>query len=259
MDVSNMLNYIREYNIETSISVPRGTSVPRFNLTMLYNRLNEARNTFIMLIDKQLNVDAALLAGNILELCATIYYIKSSKDQELNTRKYVAKSCANTACDILVIDKSDLSDERYKGLFDDCVGYLADTGHLILRPKGVDKLKYNKGIVSKLRSTDRNNKDKRDIIKENYELPIVKNYLNCFIAGIQQQLQDNSAENTQNLGQVIQLFYTLYCSFKHAGPIIYHSEITDENITFKNIESAVSIPAVYLSLDMISDNPVYIK
>lgn len=261
MSTEEMLNYIQKYNIESSASLPRNISIPGFNLNLLHKRLSEARNAFLLLNDAKMYVDAALIAGHVLEVCATIYYIKFANDKELNARKYVAKSSVNTIYSILDIDKSDLKDDMYKGIFDECVGYLVETGHLILKypPKKADKHKYNQNLISNLRSTDRTNQEKRKIVKENYEMPIVNDYLNCFLSGIKQKLRENTTEKAESLSQAIKVFYFSYCGFKHAGPSIYPGEIKETEIKLNELSPDTYIPAVFLSLDMIANDPIYIK
>ena len=261
MQNEQMLEYIQKYNIESSKILPKNISIPGFNLNLLYKRLNEARNAFLLLNDTKMYVDAALIAGHVLEVCATIYYIKFANDKELNARKYVAKSSVNTIFSILDIDQSDLKDDMYKGIFDECVGYLAETGHLILKcpPKNTDKHKYNQNLISNLRSMDRTNQEKRKIVKENYEMPIVNDYLNCFLSGIKQKLQENTTEKAESLIQAIKVFYFSYCGFKHAGPSIYPGEIKETEIKLNELSPDTYIPAVFLSLDMVANDPIYIK
>lgn len=261
MSTEEMLDYIQKYNIESSVSLPRNISIPGFNLNLLYKRLNEAKKAFLLLNDTKMYVDAALIAGHVLEVCATIYYIKFANDKELNARKYVAKSSVNTIFSILDIDQSDLKDDMYKGIFDECVDYLAETGHLILKcpPKNTDKHKYNQNLISNLRSMDRTNQEKRKIVKENYEMPIVNDYLNCFLSGIKQKLRENTTEKAESLIQAIKVFYFSYCGFKHAGPLIYPGEIKETEIKLSELSPDTYIPAVFLSLDMIANDPIYIK
>ena len=117
MSIEEMLDYIQKYNIESSVSLPKNISIHGFNLNLLHKRLNEARNAFLLLNDAKMYVDAALIAGHVLEVCATIYYIKSANNIEINARKYVARSAVSTIFSILEIDTSNLENEIYKGLF----------------------------------------------------------------------------------------------------------------------------------------------
>lgn len=261
MSTEEMLDHIQKYNIESSVTLPKNISIPGFNLNLLHKRLNEARNAFMLLNDAKMYVDAALIAGHVLEVCATMYYIKFANDKELNARKYVAKSSVKTVFSILDIDKSDLRDDMYKGIFDECIGYLVETGHLILKcpPKNADKHKYNQNLISNLRSTDRANQEKRKIVKENYEMPIVNDYLNCFLSGIKHKLQENTTEKAESLIQAIKVFYFSYCGFKHAGPSIYPGEIKEKEIKINEFSPDTYIPVVFLSLDMIEDKSIYIK
>lgn len=75
MATEEMLDYIQKYNIESSVSLPRNISIPGFNLNLLYKRLNEARNAFLLLNDTKMYVDAALIAGHVLWRFAQQYII----------------------------------------------------------------------------------------------------------------------------------------------------------------------------------------
>ena len=81
-----MLEYIRHYYIESDVVVPRRASVSGLNLRVLSKRLHDARNAFLVLIDNNMFVDACLIAGHILEVSATIHYIRSAADKMLNSR-----------------------------------------------------------------------------------------------------------------------------------------------------------------------------
>ena len=187
MSIEEMLDYIQKYNIESSVSLPKNISIHGFNLNLLHKRLNEARNAFLLLNDAKMYVDAALIAGHVLEVCATIYYIKSANNIEINARKYVARSAVSTIFSILEIDTSNLENEIYKGLFEECVRYLEKTGSLILKGVGkdTDKEICNKKIIAQLRSKTSTNKEKRDLLKNSYEMPVISDILNCFVAGMQ--------------------------------------------------------------------------
>lgn len=260
MQNEQMLEYIRNYYIESDVVVPRRASVPGFNLRVLSKRLHDARNVFLVLIDNNMFVDACLIAGHILEVSATMHYIRSAADKMLNSRRYVAKSSANVIYDMLQIDTSNLQDKQYRELFQEFLEHLKDTGHLIVKaPKKADKHKFNAEMISKLSSIDRDNVSKRKLIKENYEMPIVNDYLNCFIRGMQKKLKENTSEDAATLEQAIRLFYVSYCRFKHASALMYPGVVENEQVVIKEPGANLTIPAVFLSLDMLSDKPVYLK
>lgn len=260
MDVENYLTYIKGYNIDVDNVVSRQDSVVGLNLKILYKRLHDAKDAFMLLCDNNMNTDAMLIAGHILETCATIHYIKAAKDKIFNTRRYVAKSTVSSAYDLLGIDNTNLQDEKYKLAMDDFLDYLDDVGHLILKPsKKEDRKQLNKKLVSKLRSANLTNKDKRKLIKEYYDMPIVNDYINCFISGMQNAVKDKPDENAEKLEEAIKLFYVSYCRIKHASALLYPGEIYADKVIIRDNKEELCIPAVFLSLDMISDTPAYLK
>ena len=258
MDVTKYLNYIHGYKIDVDNVVYRRDAVIGLNLKILYKRLHDAKDAFMLLCKNNLNTDAVLIAGHILETCATIHYIKSAKDKLLNARRYVAKSSINTAYDLLGIDNSNLQDEKYKLAIYEFLDYLDDVGHLILKPtKKEDKKQLNAKIVLKLRSPNFTNKEKRKFIKESYEMPIVNDYLNCFISGMQKAIQNRPDEKPESLKEAIKLFYVSYCRIKHASVLLYPGEIKGDSVIINDNKEELCVPAVALSLDMISDTPSY--
>jgi len=260
MDLLALLNYVRGYKIDNSSMMLRNGSVSELNLKILNKRLYDARKAFLLLYDNGMHTDSALIAGHILEICAAIYYIKSAKDKDLNTRRYVAKCSVSSAYDLLAVDDSELQNEEYKLAIQEFLDYLQDVGHLILRPsKKEDKKQFNKELISKLSATDKTNNDKRKLLKEYYEMPVVNDYLNCFVSGLYKGLKDNENENAQKLAQAIRLFYISYCRIKHASALMYPGYPDDEKIIIGENTETLWLPAVFLSLDIIAENPIYIK
>lgn len=258
MQNEQMLEYIRNYYIESDVVVPKRASVPGFNLRVLSKRLHDARNAFLVLIDNNMFVDACLIAGHILEVSATIHYIRSAADKMLNSRRYIAKSTIQSVYDLLGIDNSNLQDDKYRLTINEFLDYLEDVGHLILKPiKKEDKKQLNYKFVSKLRCLELTNKEKRKLIKEFYEMPIVNDYLNCFYSGMQKNIQTKPEENPDALKEALKLFYVSYCRIKHTSALLYPGEIKADHIIILDNEEKLCVPAVALSLDMISDSPSY--
>lgn len=259
MDADAYLHYVRNYHIELDNVIPLNETVPGLNLKLLNKRLYGAKEAFLYLHDKGMHMDAMLIAGHILEICAAIYYIKSATDKLLNARLYVAKSTVQSLHDILEIDQSELNDEQYKGAAYDCLDYLNSLGHLIVKTKKENKKEFNKSIVSRLKSEELSNSAKITQINKNYEKPVVKFYTDNFIDGIKEKAKNNPNENVQKLEEAIRLFYATYCRIKHASALIYPAHVEKDQLVIDTNNAELSVPAVFLCLDMISDHPEYLK
>ena len=259
MDIDAYLNYIRNYDIKVDNIVPLNGTVPGLNLQLLSKRLHDAKEAFLYLHDKNMPMDAMLIAGHIFEICAAIYYIKSAKDKLLNARLYVAKSTVQSLHDMLEIDQSELKDEQYKGAVDDCLDYLYDLGHLILKTKKENKKELNKSIVSKLKSEEIINSVKMTQVNKNYDKPVVKFYTDNFIEGIKEKAKNNPNESIQKLEEAMRLFYASYCRIKHASALIYPAHVEKDHLVIDNNHAELSVPGVFLCLDAISDHPEYLK
>lgn len=259
MDIDAYLNYIRNYDIKVDNVVPLNGTVPGLNLQLLSKRLHDAKEAFLCLHDKNMPMDAMLMAGHIFEICAAIYYIKSAKDKLLNARLYVAKSTVQSLHDMLEIDQSELTDEQYEGAVSDCLDYLVGLGHLILKRNKENKKEFNKSVVAKLKSGELSNSKKITQININYEKPVVKFYTDNFIDGIKEKAKNNQNENVQKLEEAMRLFYASYCRIKHASALIYPAHVEKDRLIIDNNNAELSVPAVFLCLDMISDHPEYLK
>lgn len=259
INVALLLDSIRNYDIDNTNIIPNGISIPDFNLTLLNKRLYDARKAFLLLCENNMNSDSELIAGHILETCAIIYYIKSAADKLLNSRKYIAKSSASTVYDILSLEAAATEDGKYNAFFKDLLDYLNHTGHLIVKEtKSEDKHKFNQHLLSQLKNNDKNNNEKRKLIKKHYELPIVNDYLNHFIAGMRAKALHNDYPAAQ-YDEALRLFYMSYCRLKHATPFLYPSKEADTTITITDNPQEIIVPAVFMCMDMIVDKPVYFK
>lgn len=260
MDNKAYLQYIRDYQIDINNVVSLNDTVPGLNLKLLNKRLHDAKEAFLYLHDNNLHMDSMLVAGHILEICSAIYYIKFAKDKLLNARLYVAKSTVQSLYDILEIDQSDLKDEQYKGAVYDFLDYLYDLGHLVLNPVNKeDKKLFNKSLVSKLRSNELNNSERIKQIKKYYEKPIVKKYIDNFIEGAKEKAELNPNENVKKLEEAIRLFYASYCRIKHASALLYPGHVEKDNLIIDDNNVELSVPAVFVCLDIISDTPIHFK
>ena len=162
--------------------------------------------------------------------------------------------------DLLETDQSEQRNEQYNGAIQDCLDYLYDLGHLILNPINKDnKKEFNKSLVSKLKSAELTNNDKIKQIKKYYEKPIVKFYIDNFINDIKEKAKNNPNENTHKLEEALRLFYVTYCRIKHASALIYPAHVEKDRLIIDNNNAELSVPAVFLGLDMISDHPEYLK
>jgi hypothetical protein len=259
MDTTKYLSYIKDYQIAIDNIVPLNGNVPGLNLKLLNKRLHDAKEAFLCLHYKNMHMDAMLIAGHILEICAAIYYIKSAKDKLLNTRIYVAKSTVQSLYDLLNVDKTEQQDKLYKDTINDFLNYLEDMGHLVLKPINKEnKKEFNKQIVAKIRSENLTNIEKTKLIKKYYDKPIVNDSIVSFIEGMKERAKNNPNENVQKIEEAMNLFYVSYCRIKHASALLYPGHLEKNHIIIDDNKPELSIPAVFLCLDMISDNPVHL-
>lgn len=255
-----LVENIRNYHIDNITNVRYPVSVPDFNIALLNKRLHEARNAFLVLYDKGMGLDAELIAGHIMEICAMIYYIKSGPDKLLNSRKGIARSAASCVYDILSLSDFVSKSDKYDGLLEEVLSYLDDTGHLIIKETSVqDKKDFNKHQLAKLRNKELTNKEKRDLLKKHYELPQVTDYLNCFISGTVKKAKSCGYPNFGIYQEAFRLFYMSYCRVKHATPFMYTSVPGENDISIVDDSMGIVVQAVFLCMEMVVKNPVYFK
>lgn len=208
---SEYLNKIRKINIKFLEEIPVGLAFCEYNHHLLLNKLSEARNAYLILMDKGLYRDAMLIAGHILENCAIIDYIQQDEiKDEGRTKKYISKDLVQTLHDLLGFIDEESPDKATIDTINELVDMLGEWGACILKSKNLD----NEQIIEKLKNAE-TNKEKQHILKNNYCFPVVEDYL--------RPLRKNIASfyGQPDINNKIILFYASYCKIKHCGASMY--------------------------------------
>lgn len=205
------LNKIRNINIKFSKEIPADLAPCEYNHHLLLNKLSEARNAYLTLIDKELYTDAMLIAGHILENCAIIDYIQQDEIKDTGrTKKHASKDLVQTLYDLLAFVNEDTPDKDTEDAINELLDVLNEWGTCILKSKDLN----NEQIVEKLKNAE-TNKEKQQILKNNYCFPVVEDYL--------RPLRKNIAKfyGQPDINNKLILFYASYCKIKHCGTSMY--------------------------------------
>jgi hypothetical protein len=170
----------------------------------LYNRVYEATQSFIALLDNKRFYDSFLIAGHALETCAVLSYIKDNKTKSAqikNYNKYIARSAVGRLLAILDMDKTNLSADsawvNYAALFK------------IFYPAGaaiIKKEQQYEEIIKQINYCDGTNDEKIRLIKESFPHPDPKGYVKSFSKRL----------GNFDDGQFLK-YYARYCDFKHCN------------------------------------------
>ena len=268
---ADLLNIIRTVSFEVNENIPyRGATVSYFNLQIQLKKLKESIKSYLLLMDNGLCVDAVLIAGHIMETCSIISYITNPTKKEKNTRKYVAKSTLKGIYDLLEYDSSDLKNEDIKAAVFEALDYLSDTGEIVFKKTDAanttDALppaeepsveRSNSSIIQAIKSPELTNTERLKLIKENYDLPIVEDYLKAFLSKLEENLNKTKQLNDPNISKKLKFFYSDYCKIKHSSALIYPGNpkedciVLDDN-RFKDL-SALPVVLCLCSINEILD------
>lgn len=216
----------------------------------LYERITSGLKSFDILCDNKRFYDAFLVAGNVLETCAVLSYIKdkqTEKERLNNLNKYLARSAAGQLIKILSWDdnlKRDISWNSYIAE----LKIFASVGASIIRKmkNGKTDAENHQEILDKLKYREGNNSDKRALINSNYVRPDPQGYVRAFSKTFH-KLDNGNFER----------MYEKYCDFKHVN--IMSCGVAAESMEEYVIDWAIEIMAgivLYLQrygLDPIDD------
>lgn len=217
----DLVNIIRGISFKTSDVLKRGESVPDINLKIQLKKLNESIKSYVLLMDNGFFVDAILIAGHIMETCSVIHYIKHPTKQEKNARKYVAKCCLRGTCDLLEFDSEDLKNDEIRAAFIEAVEYLKETGHLVIKKDKEQTQENNHISLESLKDESLSNTERIKFIKDNYDLPIVEDYLKAFHSKLEKTVNEEKRLIDPNLAAKLKFFYTEYCKIKHSNAMMF--------------------------------------
>jgi len=189
-------------------------SISDFFKWNLYDRVAAGLKSFVLLCDNMRFYDAFLIAGNVLETCAVLSYIKDKKTEKErldNLNKYLARSAAGQLIRILSWDvnlQNDLSWESYVSE----LKLFAPVGVNIIKKikNGKTDAENHQEILDKLKYREGNNVDKKKLIYSNYKRPDPQGYVRAFSKTFY-KLDNGNFER----------MYDKYCDFKHINIMSY--------------------------------------
>lgn len=248
----DLVNIIRNITFETSNILKPGESVPEANLKIQLKKLNESIKSYVLLMDNKLFIDAMLIAGHIMETCSVIHYIMHPTKQEKNTRKYVAKCCLKSICDLLELDSTNLKDKEIMAAFLDAIDYLEETGHLVIKKGKEHSRKNNHIMLETLKSNNFSNSERIKFIKDNYDLPIVEDYLKSFHSKLEKTINKEKRLLDPSIAVKLKFFYNDYCKIKHSNVMMFPAQISSDVLILDDsrFKELTAVP-VLLCLDMI--------
>ena len=133
---SEYLDKIRGIKLTFSKKIPKDLSYCEYNVHLLLNKLSEARESYLLLMDNERYTDAVLIAGHILENCATVsYIIQDLRKDAKRTKKYVTKNLIQTIYSFLGILEDKDSDTEIIAAINDFVSILETSGDHVLKSK----------------------------------------------------------------------------------------------------------------------------
>ena len=201
----------------------------------LYERIASGLKSFCLLCDNRRFYDAFLIAGNVLEVCAVLSYIKDKKTEKErleNLNKYLARSSAGQLLRTLSW-ADDLSKDIVWNAYESGLKLFAPVGEYIiknLRNGKTDKENHS-DILDKLKYRDGSNADKKLLINSNYVRPDPQGYVRAFSKTFDKL--DNGK---------FEIMYDKYCDFKHVN--IMSNGVAAETMNEDVIDWAIEIMAV---------------
>lgn len=175
----------------------------------LYDRIVDGTKSFVILCEKHLFYDAFLVAGNLLETCSTLSYIKDNKSEQQtlkNLDKYMARSSAGQIISNLQLE-TDLSKDIAWQSYVSLLKIFYPVGDKIVKTnKGESAKDKHEQIINKLNYRLGLNTDKIKLIEDNYKRPDPAGYVKAF---------SKRVKNLDN--DMFRFMYDKYCAFKHVN------------------------------------------
>lgn len=241
------LDRIRNIKLTFLKEIPKDLSYCEYNIHLLLNKLSEARESYLLLMDKERYTDAVLIAGHILENCATVnYIIQDLKNDTKRTKKYVTKNLIQTIYSFLGILEDKDFDKQIIDAIDDFVSILETSGDCVLKLKD----KTNEQVVKEFKE-EKSNIKKKQILKDNYYFPIVEDYLRPFKKAV------SDYHKSADISSQIAIFYNSYCSIKHSGALVCNVILKDnkycaDNTSFRELSPII----VCMSLEYLKQKTI---
>ena len=175
----------------------------RFNVWNLYDRIYEAIKSFVILYENQRYCDAFIIAGQALETCAILSYIKDYDDEDTR-REHYNKYFASITLGRMIANL-----ELAKNLEKDIAWVAFACVLRLFYPFGKCIIKEHKDyekIIKKINYRKGPNSEKIGLLNKNFKPVSVSEYI--------QTLSDNW--DNKDDGQ-FRRYYTKYCNMKHSN------------------------------------------
>ncbi|MDR2685756.1 MAG: DUF5677 domain-containing protein [Rickettsiales bacterium] len=235
------------WNIEGKIQIIKDfvpMSRPAFNnedtmlyiLWLLYERICSSIKSFGILLENKCYYDAFLTAGQMLETCAILSYIKDNDKEPklLNFNKCVARSAVGRMIIILDMDKNNLDDLASQQSHISLLKFLNQSGASIVKLDKANHKTYeemHKEAITKLNTRGGTNAEKIKLLRDSYKRPDPEGYVRAF---------SKKLDNLENLGEnqfakSFSNYYSKYCCYKHVNmltPGFDSHDIDNEEISW---------------------------
>ena len=216
-----------------------------YNVHLLLNKMAEARKSYLLLMDNERFADAMLVAGHLLENAAVINYLSASL-QESNTkqiRKYLARDTVQVLCDLLKLVGDDEADLETQETIDFIMDDFKSRCDIVVLKKAKQT---HEELVQVISTT---NSEKFKIIKNNYELPVVEDYLRPLRTDL------SKFYGVPDIDKKLVLFYSSYCKIKHCGAAMYAPILCEDKVIMnKNQYRDLSPIVVWMCLEYTEKN-----
>ena len=239
------LDKIRKHDLRYFKTLPLGMTSCEYNVHIQLNKLAEARQSYLVLMDVGQYTDAMLIAGHILENCAIINYLSASLgDNEKKIQKYLARETVQTLTDLLRFAGDDCSDAETNKTIDFIIEDFKSRCASVLK----NKSQTHELLINVFMET-KHNTDRIKILRDNYEFPIVEDYMRPFRRALATFYQ------YPDIDSKLVLFYAAYCKIKHCGASIYGSKLCKDVVVIdKKQYMGYSPIIVWMCLDYTEHN-----
>ena len=241
------LDKIRNSQLLYFDSFPLDMTSCEYNVHLLLNKMAESRKSYLLLMDNERFSDAVLIAGHLLENAAVINYISASL-QEANTKqisKYLARETVQTLCDLFKFVGDDNVDAETQETIDFIMDDFKNRCDIVVSKKA--KQSHEELVQTILMAMT--NSEKLRIIKNNYEFPVVEDYLRPFRKDL------SSFYGFSGIDKKLVLFYSSYCKIKHCGATMYAPVLCKDRVVMnKNQYRELSPIVVWMCLEYTEKN-----
>lgn len=241
------LDKIRNSQLLYFDSFPLGMTSCEHNVHLLLNKMAEARKSYLLLMDNERFTDAMLIAGHLFENVAVINYISASL-QEANTKqisKYLARETVQTLCDLFKFVGNDNVDAKTQETIDFIMDDFKNRCDIVVSKKAEQS--HEELVQTILMAMT--NSEKLRIIKNNYEFPVVEDYLRPFRKNL------SNFYGFSGIDKKLVLFYSSYCKIKHCGAAMYAPvPCKDRVVMNKNQYRDLSPIVVWMCLEYTEKN-----